>query len=45
MNNRTATLNSLNEEIDQIKQQIEEQGAQNTSGGQLIYYTYVSFVY
>ena len=42
LNSRTETLNALNEEIDQIKQQIEEQGTQNTSGGLFMimnYYT------
>lgn len=33
LNNRTELLNMLNEEIYQLKQQIEEQGMHNTSGG------------
>lgn len=45
MNSRTDTLNSLNEEIDQLKQQIEEQGTQNTSGGTIICLNKSIFLY
>lgn len=36
LNSRADTLNALNEEIEQLKQQIEEQGMQNTSGAPIL---------
>jgi len=33
LNSKTETLKNVNEEIDELKQQIEERGTQNTSGG------------
>ncbi|KAL3101452.1 hypothetical protein niasHT_020771 [Heterodera trifolii] len=36
INSQTETLNALNEEIEQLKQQIEEQGMQNTSGAPIL---------
>uniref|UniRef100_A0A183C2W7 Intraflagellar transport protein 57 homolog n=1 Tax=Globodera pallida TaxID=36090 RepID=A0A183C2W7_GLOPA len=36
LNSQTDTLNTLNEEIEQLKQQIDEQGMQNTSGAPIL---------
>lgn len=36
LNSRTEELNTLNGEIEQLKQQIEEQGTQNTSGAPIL---------